>query len=160
MGRVKIEIDQTIFLSKIKELEATQSFTNISGLCTAFENTEWAVKNGVTGPVCRSRLKEFNLLDKINTKPGKRGRQPGQILSDSHKQKLQAGREKTVDESYLKRMKKIVPTRFHNVVVKAAKGNKSAAVKLKCLDCADYQTNEVKGCTVCGCPLYHIRPYK
>lgn len=160
MGRVKIEIDKTIFLSKIKELEATQSFTNISGLCTAFENTEWAIKNGVTGPVCRSRLKEFNLLDKINTKPGKRGRQPGQVLSDSHKQKLQAGREKSVDESYLKRMKKIVPTRFHNVVEKAAKANKASLLKLKCLSCSDYQTNEIKHCTVIDCPLHSFRPYK
>lgn len=160
MGRIKIEIDKDIFLSKIQELEKTQEFSNISTLCSAFEKTEWAIKNRVTGPVCRSRLIEFNLLDSIKTKPGRRGRQPGEKLSQEHKDKLQAGRERSVNASYIKRLKEIVPARFHNVVEKAGKGNKTALLKLKCLDCADYQTGEIKGCSVCDCPLHSFRPYK
>ncbi len=160
MGRIKVEIDQGIFLSKIKELESTQSFTNISTLCVAFAKTEWAIKNKVTASVCTLRLKEFNLLDKINTKPGKRGRQAGQSLSDSQKAKMQQGRDKEVDVKYAARMKKIVPARFHPVVDKAAKGQKSAIVKLHCLNCADYQTQEIKACPVVDCPIHNWRPYK
>ncbi len=160
MGRIKVEIDKDIFLSKLEDLEKTQEFTNISTLCVAFSKTEWAVKNGVTPSICTLRLKEFNLLDKIKTKAGRRGRQPGQTLSQEHKDKLQAGRERSTDEKYLKRMLKIVPERFHGTVKKAAKGNKTAVLKLKCLDCSDYQTKEIKECSVCDCPLYHIRPYK
>lgn len=160
MGRVKIEIDKTIFLSKIKELEATQSFTNISGLCTAFENTEWAIKNGVTGPVCRSRLKEFNLLDKINTKPGKRGRQPGQTLSQEHKDKLKGGRGKPADEKWIKALKSNTPPMYLPIVEKIETGSLKSILKAKCLECANYNKSEIKNCSVISCPIWGKRPYK
>lgn len=32
-----------------------------------------------------------------------------------------------------------------------------AAIKLKCLDCANYEKSEVKNCTIEDCPLYDFR---
>jgi hypothetical protein len=32
-------------------------------------------------------------------------------------------------------------------------------IKAKCLDCMNWQANEVKACTCVACPLYEVRPY-
>ena len=31
------------------------------------------------------------------------------------------------------------------------------SIRLKCLDCSGYQRNEIRLCTVAGCPLYPYR---
>lgn len=31
------------------------------------------------------------------------------------------------------------------------------AIRAKCLDCTNYQNNEIRDCTVTGCPLYDFR---
>ena len=42
----------------------------------------------------------------------------------------------------------------------AYEGNSRAkAVKAKCLDCSLFQREEIKNCTVFGCPLWRYRPY-
>lgn len=35
--------------------------------------------------------------------------------------------------------------------------NRSRAIRLKCLDCCNYQSNEVKLCTSIECPLWRYR---
>ena len=40
------------------------------------------------------------------------------------------------------------------------KPSKALALKAKCLDCACYQTEEIKNCQSVTCPLWRVRPYQ
>jgi hypothetical protein len=46
------------------------------------------------------------------------------------------------------------------LIGRAEKGSLAAAVKVKCLQCAAWQTREIRDCTVTGCALYPHRPYQ
>jgi len=37
---------------------------------------------------------------------------------------------------------------------------KGEALKLKCLDCSNYQIDEIRFCPVTQCPLHDLRPYQ
>jgi len=37
---------------------------------------------------------------------------------------------------------------------------RSQAIKLKCLDCTNYQREEITNCTIKKCALFKFRPYK
>lgn len=38
--------------------------------------------------------------------------------------------------------------------------SKATALKAKCLDCSNFQREEITNCTVFGCPLHPYRPYQ
>ena len=40
-----------------------------------------------------------------------------------------------------------------------AGGSKAAAIKAKCLTCANFERAEITHCTVEVCPLWRVRPY-
>jgi hypothetical protein len=160
MGRTKIQINKGELLKAIQELEGKQVFPNINSLAQAVSLCEWGLNNRVTPSVCVLRLKEFGLSNEIATKPGKKGRQSGQVLSEEHKQKLQAGRTKEYDAAFAKRLKKNLSSRYHGTIDKAAKGNKAAAIKCMCLSCVCEDVKEIRLCTINSCPLYNLRPYK
>lgn len=49
----------------------------------------------------------------------------------------------------------------HQAKVEALKaGSMKAAIALKCLDCCNGQMNEVRHCSVEGCPVWPLRPWK
>ena len=37
---------------------------------------------------------------------------------------------------------------------------RSAAIRIKCLQCCNYDRDEVRGCTVVTCALHPVRPYQ
>lgn len=37
---------------------------------------------------------------------------------------------------------------------------RSTAIRIKCLQCCNYEREEVKGCTVITCALHPVRPYQ
>lgn len=41
-----------------------------------------------------------------------------------------------------------------------SKSTNKRAIKAKCLDCSNYQREEVVECTVKTCPLWNFRPFK
>ena len=50
--------------------------------------------------------------------------------------------------------------RFLPIVDAMVKGSMSKAVKLKCIECSNYQTSEVRDCVILSCPLFPFRPYQ
>lgn len=50
--------------------------------------------------------------------------------------------------------------RYRKLVKDVVKGKWSAIVKLKCLSCADYNTEEIKHCTLNSCSLFGRRPFQ
>ena len=54
-----------------------------------------------------------------------------------------------------------IPDPYKGVFRKAFTGNSlRAAINAKCLDCSNYQKQEINQCTVKNCPLYKYRPYQ
>jgi hypothetical protein len=57
-------------------------------------------------------------------------------------------------------MRNCVTERFLPLVAQAEKGSLRAAIKLKCLDCSNYQPSEIKECVITVCSLFPHRPYQ
>jgi len=54
-----------------------------------------------------------------------------------------------------------VRAKVNLLVNKAQAGSAKAALQLRCLDCVNYQTEEMRECgQENSCSLYHLRPYK
>lgn len=66
--------------------------------------------------------------------------------------------EKGVFSSYLK----LVPKKHQWSLYQIYKGKNSMklAIKMKCLDCAQFQRDEIRHCAVQTCPLHNFRPYQ
>lgn len=64
----------------------------------------------------------------------------------------------------LERLRKTIPPdkveRYGPLVDQVVAGSRSAAVKLKCLDCSCFNTAEIKHCSVTDCALWAFRPYQ
>ena len=45
-------------------------------------------------------------------------------------------------------------------IAKAGNGSLKACIKLKCLDCTNWEKKEVALCQATECPLWNVRPYK
>lgn len=158
--RTKTQVDKVALLAAIKEVESKSAFNTRQALAEAVVETNWAKSQPkVTPSVVLLRIAEFNLDSEIKTKKGKRGRQAGVALSAVQKTAMQAGRQK-VKGKILSELRRGVPLSKLSLVEKGESGSVKALVKLKCLDCSGYITNEVKHCTVLSCPLYSIRPYQ
>jgi len=157
MARTKLEIDKEAFQKVVNDLESKQSFENPSLLWKAVEATEWAKglqPRPLTASVAYVRAKELGIVYK--TVPGKKG---SGLRPPSGPRVPRAKKMEKFSGSF-SQMRLEVPDRWHNIVDKAEKGSKSAAIKLKCLDCCCWQPPEIKHCTCVGCPLFPVRPYQ
>lgn len=56
----------------------------------------------------------------------------------------------------------LVPLRYQHLLCEIFSGvnSRTKAVKAKCLDCSNYQVQEIKECPCKLCPLWNYRPYK
>ncbi len=109
------------------------------------------------------RVEELGL--KVKTPKGKKGRVAGS--SPVIGERTTRGEKFAKDNgavAFFARMEGIIKKeqkgRFLPLLEKARGGSVKALVKLKCLDCANWQTNEVKHCQCLDCPLLIIRPYQ
>ncbi|MGA2915300.1 MAG: hypothetical protein ABSE89_04675 [Sedimentisphaerales bacterium] len=60
----------------------------------------------------------------------------------------------------IERKIKDVPEIYREIYEKAViHGNKPAAIKAFCLECACWEKNEIIKCTAVTCPLYKVRPF-
>jgi len=84
-----------------------------------------------------------NLLRKARVKPARETNQ-------KESQDIQA---------YLTRS---VPDKHKIATERVLKGQlpKSAAIRIKCMQCTNYQREEVTNCTVVTCALFPVRPYQ
>jgi hypothetical protein len=112
------------------------------------------------------RVKEWGLS--IQTQAGRRGAP----MTPEHKAALAAGRGERVPRAeklkayrtydlLSEEMSKDEETaRFLPVVEAARKGSIKAAIKLQCLDCSNWQPQEIRECVIESCPMFPHRPYQ
>ena len=59
----------------------------------------------------------------------------------------------------IKKFRASMPERYRKSYDKALKGSLRAGINSKCLDCTNWQKEEIKHCQVLACPLFNVRPY-
>ena len=163
MARTKVEIDRAVFQKIVTELETHKEFSNPSKLWEAVANTDWAksmTPRPLTVSVLYMRAKELGIVYK--TQKGKRGRAGGIPLGSrgqrvSKKDKFAKSEQM---QNAFKMIRESTPERFLHIVELAANGSRSAGVKLKCLECSNYQTKEIRECNINSCGLWPFRPYQ
>lgn len=164
-GRTKLVLNKGEFQDQITRLEENNVFSNLGELWSAIEQTEWAKSQQprpLTAIVAYQRAKDLGIS--INTKPGKRGRQSGEKLSKEQKAAMQNGRtpksEKMGEFSEtFSILLKDFPSKSSRIE-RAKAGSLRAAIDMKCIDCSCEDREEIRKCTVIGCPLYPHRPYQ
>jgi hypothetical protein len=155
MPRVRIEVDKSELVNAINRVEAIQKFSTRQDLAQAVSDY---MNIDVSPSVVLLRIKEFGIEPK--TPKGQRGRRKGAKLSKAHKEAMQVGR-KSKSITNIAEMKSYCPKDFLPIIEKyETTPTRSLAVKIKCLDCADFNRTEIRNCTVKSCSLWDWRPYK
>ena len=159
-GRKKLELNKNELQKIITQLEAKQTFANLSELFGAVENTEWAKTmepRPLKAPVVYQRVKELGIICK--TLPGKRGNpnlgKPnvnGEVVVKRSRAEKLIGFNKSFAQ-----MREEMPKEYHSLIVRAQAGSLKSAVRLKCIECSGYVKGEVNKCNVVACALYPFR---
>ena len=166
MGRKTIEINLDLLKESISLVEANGPLANLSALYQQVSDVMVSKGEAHVNPqLVMLRINKLNIP--VKTQKGKRGRQPGQKL-DLGTVPTRNGRLMQ-DEIYQALLAngpggckgQISQLRFRKVLNKAKKGSLKARLVLKCMECADYQQEEIRHCGCAKtCPLYEIRPFK
>ena len=174
--RTPISVDKNLLLESIALAEENGPLSNRQNLyieVAKLYNT--AILTGcstlpvVTPSVVLLRVKEWST--QLKTPLGKRGRAAGTKLTEEHKAALRAGRQNRSPrvtrfnadsslQSSFELLAKRTPERYQPLVNAIRSGSKSAAIKLNCLECSGYVTDDVRNCVCTQCPLYAFRPYQ
>jgi hypothetical protein len=164
MAKKPIPVNRGELEKAVKVAESENKFPNLSALYEdVAKRYNMAVNPAkpLTAGVVGLRIKEWKI--QVETKPGKRGGGSGSHLrgprgprtSKAEKFKGDPAMIAAIDE-----MRRTTPERFLPVVDQIAAGSRTAGVKLRCLDCAAWQTPEVRNCPVTACGLWPFRPYQ
>jgi hypothetical protein len=149
VSRRKIIVDKELLVAAINEVECegpvadgiTELYKRTAALYNQFDNCPEPIAFSVV-PL---RIKEWGLTVKTI---------PVRVVKRRTKAEIKAA------GNVWGKVKADTPDKYKKLVDRAAKGSKIAALKLKCLECSCYQTREVRECTVDGCPLWPIRPFR
>lgn len=155
MSRTKTNVSRGLLERIIKDVESDTSPPNNHN--ELWERVVLKYNQLAVTPVTKSvlylRSREWGIV--INTPKARRkhtSRQP--------KIKVSRGEKLKIHGASFDAQKKVVPSRFINLVVLAEQGSLKAMISLKCLECTTYQIREIKECTLVQCPLYPVRPYQ
>lgn len=168
MGRAGIVIDETELRNVLFKAEKENKFNSRSELFEFVCTMDWSQRlkdslgrpASLSPPVLYQRIKQFGI--DLQTPMGKRGR------SNIHESANPADRKSrcekfanspAVQEAHVK-LTEYMPNSYSNLVNRVKRGSAVAAIKLKCLDCANFQPKEIKYCPITDCPLWAFRPYR
>tara|TARA_Y100000310_G_scaffold308553_1_gene351769 strand:+ start:3735 stop:4328 length:594 start_codon:yes stop_codon:yes gene_type:complete len=162
MSKTRLNVPKDELQAAINEAEKETTFTSRADLFKVVAQSSWArffQPKPLTVSMIQVRVNELGV--ELQTPPGKRGWQGGpRVQRGPRKTRKQKFAEDPAIVNAFERLAEKVPERFQPVVDKMRNGSRTAAVKLKCLDCCAYQVAEVKFCTCVACPLWAFRPYK
>lgn len=162
-GRKPIQVNLSDLQTQIIELEKAQpdgKFPNRSALWSGLEATEWAKTREprpLSAQVAMILAKNANL--DIQTPVGQKGRVKGQGPVNVGPRKKRTA-EPVVLDALTNGMPKDAREKYSSVIKKACGGSLKSVIKLKCLDCCNWEKKEVSFCTVLSCPNWMFRPYK
>jgi hypothetical protein len=183
MGRRMIQVDRNALEQAIHQAENNGPLVNLDALWkkTVAIYNKGVVPESITFSVAALRAKSWGIVTK--TKPGRKGGDGSQLRAwrgsgegggkrVPREQKFKNNPEVQNVLTELRTKIKAVAERtssgdlvypalrFLPLVDAVAKGSRSAAVKLTCLECGGWTTKEVKYCSCTGCALWPFRPYQ
>lgn len=165
MGRSTIVFEQDKLASAINAVESRNTFPSRDAMFSAAiesYKTEFGGMNGdrLTNILVYQRVKQWNIP--LKTAAGKKGRVAGVKVERKPRATIPSTNRGVV--ALLTQIKTNAPAemrgRLNDLVSKMQGGSLKAAVKLNCLNCSNYQREEIKHCECLECPLWTIRPYK
>lgn len=151
MGRKQLPINIELLRKTVVDLEAAGPLANQSVL---FGEIAKRMPEGYAPHVYRCRLVSEHIP--FITPKGKRGREKGASPLGDIKAAPKRSKLRPDVKALLLR---IVPVAYRGLVGRAEHSNK-ALLALKCLECVDWQREEVRHCQCFDCPLHSIRPYR
>lgn len=167
MAKRATEVNRFTLEQAIKQAEANGPLANRGKLWEAV--AEIYNKNSIT-PISHSvvylRVQEWGL--QVTTPVGKRGVSE---MTPARIEAMQAARgarvprgEKFANDPNAQKafdeLDKHTPERFKPLALKVRQGSKTTAMKLKCIECGNYSSVEIRECPVNDCPLWCFRPYQ
>ena len=156
--RTQIQLDLAFAQECIRKNEpVSRHISDLVKLTASLYNEKFGVNYSPTLFYLRIKSGELH----TSLKPGKRGRPAGIALSSEQKEAMQKGRtrERKIRTADLPALKKMHPE-YSLLCEKVAAGSKTAAIKLKCLNCTCFQIKEISLCTSTDCALHSFRPYR
>jgi hypothetical protein len=182
MPRPTKKID-LVLMQRIADEDICKSFTTGTDLYTYIANQYDKQKNSMLFPdhiepqVVGLRINDDIIKLKYPKPVGRRGKQPGQKLTQEHKEKLISGRKSsrtnTNSSANMEKWKKNMEKDFagkQTLLGGVLRGNKSACIKAMCVKCmGGYigRTPEdpaigvaIRDCRGFSCPLYIDRPFQ
>lgn len=176
MARTKIQIDETWLRKVIKECEESKVYTARSALFQDVANKYnqnlpiIGLPATINAQLVYLRVNELGI--DLATPKGKRGRSAGfrptgvkvsrsaKIASNEQAKKSLDAIRKDLNRGMLRNPKEKPGAVYLPLVDKMEQGSLRAAIKMMCLQCTNFQKEEIKHCECVGCALYHIRPYQ
>lgn len=164
MGRPSININKQTLTEIIQQCEKSQTYKNHSQLFKdVAQKYATLMKTPITPALIYLRVNEWEIP--VTTPKGRKGRQKGEAIpSGVRKARGTKFAESDIARQSLALLKQEVKSeqngRFLPIYNKLQNGSMQAAIKLKCLDCTNYQTEEIKHCPCTSCSLFLFRPYQ
>ena len=137
--RKKIIIDKEDLSQKVQELKG--KYSNIANLSKAIS----ANYNGkYSFAVVQARIIEYGIDTGFNIEIKSKPKKDEMVRKSIHQ------------------MLSHTPAKFRKFVIQLRDNPSSRrlAIKLKCLECSNYQQAEIRNCQCIDCALYIFRPYK
>lgn len=167
MSKKPIELNKSTVEQIVAKLEAAKTYPNRNALYK--DIVDELVKNHGYKPFSSAtiylRVKEWNL--ELKTPQGKRGGglkgNPEALKNWRESNKNGEGpKSRNVDNTkpLIQFWSKEMNGKYLKLAKSIKRGSLKAAVKLKCLECANFQLEEIKDCQCTDCPLWPVRPYK
>ena len=170
MSRREILVDPNLLKKSVQEAEKDGPLPNLSKLwekTVEIYNSQRLTEifPAITISVALLRIeawKSDNTLGfDIKTQKGRRGRPTGSTntVKDTSATVEDNSEDDGEMELSVKLMVQDTPDKFKKLAAKAQK-SRTAAMRLKCLDCCGWQRQEVANCACRNCPLWSWRPYQ
>jgi hypothetical protein len=102
----------------------------------------YTARVGRVSPSTVRRLSGIHLMTPLGARGGNHGGRRGRRATNGGSSELK------------------VPTGYRRLAERAAAGSRAAGVKLKCLECCNWEKGEVRKCEDKSCPLWQFRPYQ
>ena len=167
-GKKAIEVNQYALTKAIEDAEKDGPLPNQKVLWeTACElYNKKALGTTISHSIVQLRAKEWHLQIKTKSAKGRHG-----PMSPEHKERFLAARGTRTSrkdkfkndpeiQEHFKLLRERTPVRFHQIVDLVEEGSRTASQKLKCLDCSNFQTAEIRRCEIKACPQWAFRPYQ
>lgn len=157
--RKPLNIDRLCLEQILAKLETTKSYPNRNTLYKDASSEYYSARSVKLSPATiYLRVKEWGTI--LTTPVGKRGRAKGSapVPRGDRGKKLKGNKSLVLLRTRWTKDKDAKP--FLKLLDKVEGGSLKAFIKANCIDCANFQREEVKNCQVHDCVFHSIRPYQ